>query len=170
MLCLIHFAWTEGRPLLKAPGSWAFIHLHSQNTLCLLSRVLSPKQMVLPAFFFYRGTLIFSSRPTLSTLGSLVFIPHQLMCDMKLLTGNILPAENIPHCTSVTCCNIHSSSRGGWNMTFSYKSQDIMLVCTLPLDEHANHSQPFTILEDVIALLQAQGMLGSASSSADPSK
>lgn len=46
-------------------------------------------------------------------------------------------------------------------MTFS--SQDIMIVCTLSLDEHANPSQPFTIPEDVTALLQAQGMLGSAS-------
>lgn len=55
-------------------------------------------------------------------------------------------------------------------MTFCSKSQGIMLVCTLSLDEHANHSQPFTIIEDVIALLHAQGMLGSASSSADSSK
>lgn len=45
-----------------------------------------------------------------------------------------------------------------------------MLLCTLSLDEHANHSQHFTIIEDVTALLQAWGMLGSASSSADSSK
>lgn len=45
-----------------------------------------------------------------------------------------------------------------------------MLLCTLSLDEHANHSQPSTIIEDVIAFLQAWAMLGSASCSADPSK
>lgn len=55
-------------------------------------------------------------------------------------------------------------------MIFSSKSQDIMLLSTLSLDEHANNSQHFTIIEDVAALLQAQGMLGSASSSADSSK